>query len=407
MTTLRLPLLILLIALLTGPAVADDTPASDRFRSHDLRGYAFEADLPTSWRLIGADSMGVTLASSPRRSKGHRFEVALYTKKLTAKTLEHYEYDPETMSLEELDQKISANNAWYSDQKTFHEGRRTIGGLSMYERHIGPATYKNAEGTTIEAKAGVARLYSVITSDLVRINLRVNAYRDQRNAEMPLLSYKAYDHEVLLRSLTIRKTSELTPKQKQALPTVLETDWVRISQRRDYTMDLDATIFVPAGFKAAIVVDDQANKNRERGTFAVQITPPTPEGRKQPLGIATLILEGLPVQPQVKANYLATLDARVKGVMPNGKLISTTEMRHFGLWQLESRATRRGSSTGATVVRTYVEKREGGQSIVLKAWTAGGMTGAAHMILMGDSKDFDALESAFAPVIELLVVLIG
>lgn len=405
MTALRTALLFLLLALTGLPlAVAEDDAPARLFRSPDLGGYAFEAALPAGWRLVYADVNVVTLASNARRADGPRFEIALATMKLDDKLLAHHGYEPGTMSLEALDRKIRENGSWYRDQKTFHEGRVTLAGLSMHERHLGPTTYQQSGGEMVEATAGVARAYSAITPDLVRIDIRVNAYLDRSLAEMPMLTTKAYAHDLVLRSLRLVKTSDLTAAQKAALPTVHRTGWVRVSARRDYRMDLQATMLLPASFEAATVVDDQAGGGREQGTYAIQLTPPTPEGREKPLGVGILIFEGLPVAPQSKGSLLATLDARVQGVLPKGRLASTEEISHPGLAWLASQATRRGSSTNATVVRTYTEERADGTAATLKAWTAGGLTGAVHLILLGDAADFDALESAFASVIEMLRV---
>lgn len=401
-----LPLIALVItlALAAAPAHAEDVSVASKsakpskqpkskattrpYLSHDVSGFVFRADVPRDWKLTQAQSGSVSFVTphKDKTAKHLRFHLRVYAP--------FGGPSGSGMPAKELREMLMGPSQPGGTKHVLKESLQTIGGVEFLRQDV-TAT----KGTTTQD----IYLMGIAGNDQA-IYMEIRG-RGRGTASMAIRESRPAI-ERMLASMRISATEKVTAKVKARMPQLFVPKAARISRRRDYHLDMTPSILVPAGWSAEEVVRQSAAGGNEKGSYAVRILPPANEDGSRRLAAVLVVLEGLQVGPLNPHHYLATLLPRVRAILPEAKLVSTSKVEIPGTRFLARSSTRYSTGTTSTHVRTFEHARAGGDKVVIKGWTAGGMTAASHVMVVAKGEVFDAFEAEVRELIDTYTVFL-
>lgn len=176
-----------------------------------------------------------------------------------------------------------------------------------------------------------------------------------------------------------------------------------ISERRDYWVDMNLVITVPAAWKAT---EEQikAGPGQEQGRYVARFVGPTEGDARAPLFMASFI--GLEVGPRSKPDFIATGDALVASFIGDDReLVERKEIDLDATRQLARSGGRYVQPTGQTVLSIWEGTTiDSGARLRVAVYTAGGLTVAANFLYVADASAFDATRPTIDTMLETMRV---
>ena len=166
-----------------------------------------------------------------------------------------------------------------------------------------------------------------------------------------------------------------------------------ISKRGSHEVNSSFSFDLPVDWGSRTIRFIPAGPDSEQGELAVEFLPPP--GEAQSLSTRfVVVLQGLPVGPLTATDFLATTQsflAEYDSTLSDLELVSSASVDHVGMSFLAGLSTRYTESTGSTQVRQFETRGGDGEALVVKAYTAGGMTMAANAIIIATPEDMEVL----------------
>ncbi len=398
---LTLIALVISFALAAAPAQAEDASVASKpakaakseaktrpYLSHDVSGFVFTADVPKDWKLTQAQSGSVTFVTShkDKTAKHLRFHLRVYAP--------FGGPSGSGMPAKELREMLMGPSQPGGTKHVLKESLQTIGGVEFLRQDVTATKGTSAQDIYLMGIAG--------NDQAIYIEIRG---RGRGTSSIAIRENKPAIERVLA-SMSITATEKVTAKVKARMPQMFVPKAARVSRRRGYHLDMTPSILVPAGWTAEEVVRQSATGGNEKGSYAVRILPPANEDGSRRLAAVLVVLEGLNVGPLNPHHYLATLLPRVRAILPEAKLVSTSKVEIPGTRFLARSSTRYSTGTTSTHVRTFEHARADGDKVVIKGWTAGGMTAASHVMVVAKGDVFDAFEAEVRELIDTYTVFL-
>lgn len=384
---------IVAIALLVGVAVAVAAPPQQRtFVTPSFQGHVYRMEAPAGWTVTFANDYGFELSSqSDLRRAGIR--IALSVAPIPKMHLVKHGWKPDGSALpgEVLASYVKGIRRW-KDQKTFERSVGRLAGHSALCRAIGPGTlYDPTKKTPVPTEGAIQKTYHVMTTDYTHISasLRTNRVLHESQGVFRRLLPVAEKVVASIREIDLSAMSE--QEKARILTRKYASPQVVISRRRDYYVKMQVEMLCPPGWQAKVTTSRAAGPSSEKGLCVIEVTMPFEVKKDQAVARLMIVMEGLPVGPLDKGDFLKTLDPRVNALLPEPKLLSTKEIRFPATEHLARTRGRRTTPTGKTVVRTYSGQDAYGRTLKVRAHTAGGLTVACHIILVTDADSYEKI----------------
>ncbi len=383
---LGLASLLLTVALLAQPSIAGTAKQSSTtlYTSQEIGGLVFDLALPKSWHVLMGDGGSFTLTSTDANEASGTAQLNV---RVFAAPGGPDGSDKPTVDLLTLRSTLLDRVMPYLDPKIFRESKQQVAGIEMIRREINRSKVTNAEGKLVAPSAPDAWVLVGAGKRGHGIIIRAHGQGGNAAGNTAALAHHAKTLEAMLGSIRIWRYSQLTDEERASLPRLHTAKAARVSSRGRFYFDIQPTIYLHPGWTANEFLRDPAGGEYEQGRFATEFAPPTPAGQPSEV-VALLLLDGMPVGPLSAGDYLKTIDPVVEGMLPGAKRIAETKFLHPGFRRLAGIATRWTTPTGATYVRVYEGVDESGKTIQLHTYTAGGLTGTAHLIFIAPKDQY-------------------
>lgn len=201
----------------------------------------------------------------------------------------------------------------------------------------------------------------------------------------------------IIATMKFRPASELGPDV--VVRAIYRTASVRLSDRRDYHVDGDFSLLLPSNWSAKKPSVKRAGGGTERGHLIVAFEGPTGGASKARRAELIVALQGMPVRPLSRNEFLATAEEHVRALAPKFTKTGTKTMDLSSTSSLARLRPKHSTSTGKTYVSTFTGKSASGRDLTIRTYTAGGLTVVANFIYVADSADF----KKWLPQVEALV----
>lgn len=393
------------IALVTGlvlfpllRAEAREPTKTRRIVSHamDARVYTFE--MPEDWRVVGAKKRELVVRSGGDEGG---VQITLAVLDIHPKRLERTGWgrDPKVTRAKVLD-AILEQYVWFKEQKDF--GRSTVasGGRVWLRREQGPTRRANPLGATLPARRGVLIRHDALSEDMRLLTIQARGLGPVEGSRAAALHQWLPQLKALVASTRVEPVSSLPAERRAALPTRFQSERIEISRKRDYVVRSQAGLWLPSGWTATVISKAPANAERIRGQLAIRITPPKDAWKGPAAPEAMLLIEGLDPGTLRHYDFLDTLDPRLTAVLEKPRLLAGEPVQLRGLVQLASLGTRLAAPMKHTFRRRYAGTDTKGRPIRLTAYTTGGMSVAAHVLVMAHEADMPRFEKVVRDVVE-------
>ena len=260
--------------------------------------------------------------------------------------------------------------------RVFATGQTTLAGQPAHLRETAAASRKPEDGA---ARARWTALFGGrVVVKATFYTLTPALYRKWRKAATAMAA-----------SVQILRADQFKPDEPVVV--TYESKRVRLSERRGYYMDARLQFFHERGWKPAVRQFRNAGGRSERGFFVAEFVPPWATPPRHATGRLIVVFSGLRVVPQSRASFLDTAPALIKFWFGEPKELSRKTVTIEGFRFLARSRPRRGESTMLTYVRTYRVKAKDGGELLVKSYTAGGMTVAANILLVGAEPAYQRL----------------
>lgn len=178
-------------------------------------------------------------------------------------------------------------------------------------------------------------------------------------------------------------------------------DAVRLSQRRDYHLDVQASVSLPASWVVNEIERSDARDGAESGRWVVEMIDPG-KGTSSPRLI--LAADGLEIGPLSRGEFLATARSHLDRLLaPGWTLLATEDVDVDPLRVLARAAAPRSGSTGSTVLSVYEGSAvDGGGQVRVWAYAAGGLTGAVHLFFLVPESELASADDLRRKLVESL-----
>ncbi len=400
-----------LIALSLGAAASGATrPAQRTIVTPDIKGMVFKMTAPSNWTIKSVGEAYLRLSGPSATHTGRSIEVAVYVDRIATKDLAQHGWKPDG-SAAPLQVVTSYKKAtrYFRVQRVFEQSVGTLAGYKANCRTLGPQTYTDAKTKKRVPSQGPAmKSYDVMTPEYVYVNATIRA-----GGPMPTTLDQAVYAELataadrVIASIRQVDVSKMTAKQKsEMVPVWYKSREVVISRRRDYYVKMQAELLRLPGWQVKDRTARAAGGASEKGLYVLDIVAPVKVAEDQPVPRIMIVMEGLRVGPLNKSQFLATLGPHVKGLLPAAKLTGTKEIYFQGLGFLAMSGSRYTSPTKTTVVRTYAGKDAYGRSLKIRAYTAGGMTMACHIIVVAGADSYEKILPTIDEVLNLVRIVL-
>jgi len=198
-------------------------------------------------------------------------------------------------------------------------------------------------------------------------------------------------------------TEKMTAKEKaDTIPEYHSSSNPIISRRLGYYLKARAAFLKPPGWTVKETTRRNAVEGPKQGLSILEITPPIKVKENQAPPRVMIVMQGLTPGPLNPSDFLGSLDAHIKGLLPQAKLLSTTKKHFMGMVTLATSAPRHISPTKKTFIRTYSGKDPYGRTLKIRAYTAGGMSMACHIILIADDATYTKVQPKIDEVLDLI-----
>lgn len=402
--TQLLPLIALLLLVAAPAQSGESTSTSMRHETHTpaIAGRVYSTALQKGWSItrLTADSVTWSSADVPAGEPHLQVEVSVW--KMTPEFLARNKVDANTTLASLRDGVRDRQVALYKSVDVIDQRHLKIGGFEAARFALTPK---------VEGEAPAKRIPTFIQNIIVTPQLeimRIGIAASGRDYAAQQVSMKALgaQAEDLLASMRIRELSKLSKLEREQLSEFVSTPWVRVSTRRDYWAEMGVSMLLPHKWTFEEVESTKSSRGRETGIYRVRATAPAPADEDEVTPYVSVIMQGLPVGPISRGTFIETVTPHVKAILPNAKRIENKEIQLDSLRRVAQIQTRYTTGTKTTIVRTYTGTDPYDRKIKIRTYTAGGLTNAAHIVLVADERNFDAAALNLDAVLKFLLVRI-
>lgn len=396
--------LVLLIALQLGatPATASQ-PGRKTFTTPELQGIVLEMQAPRDWKITFVSRFAFELSAPVADARTPYLRVGISASRMAEKALAKHGWKPDGSAKPEdvLASYVKKPPTYFQDERRFQRSEGLLAGHKAICDALGPASYFDENKQKVPTPGPVLKVYHAMTGDYTYLCARVRCRGPQPEIQTAFGKMAPLGESIVASIRQLDLSAMTTTQKSRVVPRLYDSPFVTISRRRDYYVKMQAALLCPPGWQVKETTNRPAGGTSEKGLYAIDVVPPIKVKNDQFAPRITIVMEGLAVGPLSKSDFLKTLDRHVKGILPDHKLLSTKEMRFGGMSVLAMSRSRYTEPTRSTVVRTFSGQDPYGRTLKVRAYTAGGMTMACHIILVADAANYEQILPEVDEVLDL------
>jgi hypothetical protein len=206
------------------------------------------------------------------------------------------------------------------------------------------------------------------------------------------------------------KTVRFVPPEEVGEDIVLkmpyESPVLRISERRDFHADSGYKAEIPSNWDTRITNQLEASAEYEQGTLVVEHLAPEEDSSDYRSRIM-VVLQGLPVTSLTAKDFLETTKKYLSEDGPgitNLNELSSAKQDHPGLAFLAKLKSKRSKSTKKTYRKEFEGSISGVGNVDIQAYTAGGLTIAANILVIGEPNSINDLQPTIDEIVKSIKV---